>query len=297
MAMPDRILRNARPVYSLHDALAVLLQKVVSQFKPDAPDNRIHEVRKDLKRIRAALRLLRDAVGANEYRRSNRAIRDAAQPLTPIRDAAVLAKTFKTLAMREASRRGIRCARQLQGELKKERQVSRQCLTAGAIQRSVYLLNQVMQRIEASPIRQPDAVSIIRGLTRVYRRGGKAMRRAKHKAGDDRLHEWRKQTKYFLNELTLVKSLLHVKTKRERKRSRRLADTLGDDHDLALLKETMRAFRRLGQLSSKAHNRWMKRIKVRRQVLQGNAFRLGHRLYTKSAREFEAKLHRAVEAQ
>ena len=45
-------------------------------------DDSIHEARKELKKARATLRLLRDALGKKAYKRENTALRDAARPLS-----------------------------------------------------------------------------------------------------------------------------------------------------------------------------------------------------------------------
>lgn len=58
----------------------------------DPSDKEIHRARKRLKRARATLRLLRLAIGKPTYRRENAALRDAARPLSGVRDAAVLCK-------------------------------------------------------------------------------------------------------------------------------------------------------------------------------------------------------------
>jgi CHAD domain-containing protein len=57
----------------------------------------IHDARKRLKKARAALRLVRDRLGDAEYRRENEALRDAARPLSEIRDADVLIATLEGL--------------------------------------------------------------------------------------------------------------------------------------------------------------------------------------------------------
>src|SRR5688572_12596308 len=53
-------------------------------------DANIHDARKQLKKSRAALRLLRDSMGEIAYRRENTALRDAARPLGVARDSKVL---------------------------------------------------------------------------------------------------------------------------------------------------------------------------------------------------------------
>src|ERR1700690_4419144 len=60
-------------------------------------DEAVHEARKCLKKVRAALRLVRDELGGPAYRRENFALRDAARPLTEVRDATMLVETLERL--------------------------------------------------------------------------------------------------------------------------------------------------------------------------------------------------------
>ena len=53
-------------------------------------DAAVHEARKCCKKLRALLRLVRPAISARTYRDENTAFRDAARPLTAVRDAKVL---------------------------------------------------------------------------------------------------------------------------------------------------------------------------------------------------------------
>src|SRR5262245_8391530 len=85
-------MRGARRVLLAHidRAIRTLRQRSLAA-KP------VHEVRKEMKRTRAGLRLLRVALGETSYRRLNRSVRDAARALTPIRDAKVLHDTLDDL--------------------------------------------------------------------------------------------------------------------------------------------------------------------------------------------------------
>ena len=65
---------------------------------PQLSDEVVHEVRKQLKKVRAALRLLRKALGSRTYDRENTVFRNAARPFTEVRDAKVLMDTLDTLA-------------------------------------------------------------------------------------------------------------------------------------------------------------------------------------------------------
>ena len=63
-------------------------------------DEAIHSARKELKKARATLRLLRKALGDAVYKRENAAIRDAARPLSDVRDSRVLLDTLDGIVHR-----------------------------------------------------------------------------------------------------------------------------------------------------------------------------------------------------
>ena len=60
-------------------------------------DARVHYGRKKIKRARAMLRLLREAIGEDAYRRENAALRDVARPLSQVRDAHIAVETLAGL--------------------------------------------------------------------------------------------------------------------------------------------------------------------------------------------------------
>lgn len=57
----------------------------------------VHEVRKSCKRVRGVLRMVREGIGEEIYRRENAAFRDAARPLSPLRDTTVMVETIADL--------------------------------------------------------------------------------------------------------------------------------------------------------------------------------------------------------
>jgi CHAD domain-containing protein len=60
-------------------------------------DEKVHDARKRIKKARAALRLLRDALGKGTHTRANTALRDVARPLSQVRDSKVLLDTLQKL--------------------------------------------------------------------------------------------------------------------------------------------------------------------------------------------------------
>ena len=60
-------------------------------------DKLVHDARKRLKKLRALVRLVRDAIGSKTYRRENRALRDVGRAFSTARDAKVLVDSFDKL--------------------------------------------------------------------------------------------------------------------------------------------------------------------------------------------------------
>jgi CHAD domain len=63
-------------------------------------DSAVHESRKAFKRLRALVRVSRDALGDEAYRRENTIFRDAGRRLSAARDAAVMVETLEGLTAR-----------------------------------------------------------------------------------------------------------------------------------------------------------------------------------------------------
>jgi hypothetical protein len=68
------------------------------------PSACIHAARKDLKKLRAAIRLLRRELGDELYRAENERYREAGRALAPSRDAEVKVETLEALRERCAGR-------------------------------------------------------------------------------------------------------------------------------------------------------------------------------------------------
>jgi len=86
---------------NVHTATRRLISAAVGQLDArPLSDTNVHEARKAIKKARATLRLLRNALPAATYRRENEALRNAARPLSATRDAKVLIDALDALAAR-----------------------------------------------------------------------------------------------------------------------------------------------------------------------------------------------------
>jgi CHAD domain-containing protein len=280
----------------LHNIVRALLSEA-AKLRPHAGDESVHSARNQLKRIRAALRLQRAAIGEALYRAANKEVRDAARPLTRVRDAAVLVESIKQLTRRIHGQRCKSHADQAHRLLLVERASSRRHLTSSTLRRYTARLNQIHERLGRARAKAKDLKSAQRGLKNVYQKGRAACADARRRPAAETLHEWRKQVKYLSNEVILMRMLFGVGLKKILRGSRKLGALLGEDHDLVLLEAKLDEFYGNGllQADKTARSVFCKRIKRRRKKLQAASFRLGKRLYRLSPGKFVMAIRRSLQ--
>jgi len=247
----------------------------------------VHGARKDLKKLRTVLRLLRGALGAKRYRRANRRFRDAARTLSVSRDAEVKLQTLEALS-RQALPLPEAALESWRKILDRDREAAVD--TAAAEARLAGAIAQIEAGLEE--IRgwklEGDAWEMIGpALARGYRRGRKAMKAAE--SGDERdFHEWRKRAKDLWYELRLLRDSWPGPLEATAEEAHTLTELLGDHHDLAVLREDLRE-RKLGEQETVALET---AIGGRQEELATEALSLGRRLYAERPRELSRRLRR-----
>ncbi len=280
----------------------------------------MHEARKALKRLRALLRLLEDELGERAYEHESAVVRDAGKQLAGARDAEVLLRTLDDLLERQPKLTQREGGRRLRARLRRERDgAADRALAAGASAGGDGALAELLalrMRIAAWRLDDgEDLDALAPALARIYGQGRKRMRRAARAPARTRarkLHEWRKRAKdlrYVAEMLDRAAADAPARGKRA-KRARRqakfvgniarraddLGELLGEEHDLAVLAERVRAAANaadatLGRGSRKA---LLKAIERRRRRLRKRALREGAKLYDRKPKRFVRKMRRAT---
>ncbi len=126
-------------------------------------------------------------------------------------------------------------------------------------------------------------------IARAARRG----RRARKEHTSVALHQWRKRAK----DLRYVAEMLEGRDKQRHRRLRRVAqladrlgETLGEEHDLALLAEQVRSNRDCFKGEKPARKALERHIARRRSRLRARAWQLGERLYRRKPDRFVRRL-------
>ena len=251
----------------------------------------VHEIRKSFKRVRAALRLVRDGLGDALYHEANFFFRDAARPLAALRDAEALLEATNKLADDRAGQIDAGVLANLRKHLRKNQTaVARQVLDdAGALHAVHLLALEALERVPRWKLRRDGWKAVASGIRRVYRDGRRARTTAKRKPTVENLHEWRKQAKYLWHHLQLLEPAWIDADAQLGERARALTQLLGEDHDLAMLELTLAAdplpFGGHGALDE-----LFAQVDRQRRLLQEQAFALGQDLYAEPPAAFRARI-------
>jgi CHAD domain-containing protein len=272
--------------------LKAQVDDAVAQLRGEAgtePAEAIHEARKDMKKIRSALRLVRDEIGEDAWRRENDHYRDVARKLSAHRDAEILVESLD--AVRE--RFGPAVSERSEGLHKQLDEENRAAHDDGTIERTMAgaAAELVACRSSLDDLAlDGDGWKIIApGLHRSYRRGRKRLRSVEEEASVTNLHELRKRVKDLWYQLRLIREADRPMIGALADHAHDLSDHLGDDHDLALLREE--AQRRRDAFESPADQRHLlQEIDHRRGELQFAAISLGERIYAEKPKKFTNRL-------
>jgi CHAD domain-containing protein len=208
--------------------------------KKGTPD--VHEARGHIKKARATLRVLREVMGSRDFHRRDRKLRNAARPLGVVRDAEIELKRIDELMPRAHA--GKPYARSGPREvLVRDLHNDREALTTNAAQmrRSRRRLRRATKGVKR--MLRKSALDPRRALGRSYARGKETFRVASRMPSNTNLHRLRKKSKYLALQLRVLHKLRALPGDDQSATFHHLSDLLGDQHDLAVLKERLQAVR------------------------------------------------------
>jgi CHAD domain-containing protein len=247
------------------------------------PEEAVHEARKDMKKLRALLRVARKELGKETFAHENASFRDAARELAGTRDADVMLETLGALELPPGDA----------WELRKKVQADRARDGAGdrgaAGRRAVAMLEDARKRVDEWPLERDSFDALAGGLERTYRRGRRAFEAARAEPSVEALHEWRKRVKDLWYHHTLLRELWPPVMTAIGDEAHELSDLLGDDHDLAMLAAW-------GREHADTVPELFDAVERRREELQSRAFALGALVYAEKPRAFVKRIERLWDA-
>ena len=262
------------------------LSKAIEAVDSASTADAIHAVRKSTKKVRAIMVLVESRVG--HTRRVEKRLRRIGRSLSPLRDAHAVLETFGHLAKRAAAsdRDAFDAAgRVLQASSEQlDRAARRDDLLADA-RRSLKRARRDVRDVHLDD--GVDLSEVVGGVKRAYRRGRRAMAAAADAGTADEFHQWRKRVKTLLYEVRLLAP--HLSRAGVLVRAvRQLEEWLGEDHNVAVLRDQLANDRRLRM---PARREPIERLCIAYQAeLRQKALALGQRVYTDAPKQFIERL-------
>jgi CHAD domain-containing protein len=163
----------------------------------DSPTSAVHDYRKALRRARAVLSLVSDALPRSERRAVRRALRDARRALGSARDHAVAPDAVNALSLEDGDASTMKQILDTAGPSVPPIAEIKQLLAEGAARTAAQV-----EALEAALPPTVDWASVLRGVCGVYKRARRARKDAR--SSKRAFHAWRRRTKELAYQLDVL---------------------------------------------------------------------------------------------
>jgi CHAD domain-containing protein len=248
----------------------------------------VHEVRKHLKKLRAAMPLAIPEVGSDRHTREDRCVRRIGRLVSDLRDAQVRLQTLIQLSDQTAKGPRDSPFPRIEELLSLERE-SFSAAFAGWQKQAIPRLERVETRLLKWPLEGLTWKQVYGAVGKIYKRGQRRLARTINDPDPENFHAWRKRVKDLWYQLRILQPLNRVVLTEMAHDAEVLGELLGREHDLNFLwarlekesgDETLRD--ELAQLE--------KLIRKRGKRLRTNALELGRRFYAEPAKAFAKRI-------
>jgi CYTH domain-containing protein/CHAD domain-containing protein len=252
----------------------------------DALAEAIHGARKDLKKARAALRLIREELGEKTFKRENRALRDAARLLSASRDAEVKLATLDGLVEGAGDAPpGATALWREALEADRDRIVGSE---SDGVEEAITEIEEVAARVPEWRIKRGGWKLLAPGLDTAYGEGREAFAALGAEPGFDAVHDLRKRGKDLWYQVRLLRDAWEPVLDTGADVLHDFTDRLGDHHDLAVLAEDLD---RRPQVDPAQRETLRALIAARQAELLAEARAAGERIYAEKPKAFGRRMH------
>ncbi len=248
----------------------------------------VHEVRKHLKKVRAAMRLAIPEVGKNRHTREDRCVRKIGRLVSDLRDAQVRWQTL--IQLRDETAKGPKDIpfRRIEELLSLERE-SFSAAFAGWQKQAIPQLERAEARLLQWPLEGLTWKQICGAVCKIYKRGQRGLAKTISDPDPEKFHAWRKRVKDLWYQLRILQPLNRVVLTEIAHDAEVLGELLGREHDFDFLwtrLETETGDEALGDELARVESL----IRKRGKRLRTNALELGRRFYAEPAKAFAKRI-------
>ncbi len=248
----------------------------------------VHEVRKHLKKLRAALRLTVSEVGKSRHAREDRYVREIGRLVSDLRDAQVRLQTLIQLRDETAKGSGENHFPRIEELLSLERE-SFSAAFAGWQKQAIPKLERVGEQVSKWPLAGITWKQICGTVGKIYKRGQRGLAKTIKKPQPENFHAWRKRVKDLWYQLRILQPLNRVVLEKIAADVEVLGELLGREHDFDFL---------LARLENEGSDEALrnelvqlqKLIRKRGSKLRRDAVELGRRFYAEPSKAFAKRI-------
>lgn len=193
----------------------------------------IHNVRKEIKKVHAILRLVKQEIPRRDYVKMVKVLRKTSSRLAPSRDARVMLREFLKLVQKSAGKFPVTheaLLKHCRSETRKFRKEKSSALTDRC-------LRKANRRVGCLKISAKGWALIESGLRRSYHRGQEKFKLANREPASENFHDWRKSVKDLWHHLQMICPKRPTDIRAFTDDLALLAEQLGEEHDLYLLSQ------------------------------------------------------------
>jgi CHAD domain-containing protein len=248
----------------------------------------VHEVRKHLKKLRAAMRLAVGEVGKNRHAREDCFVREIGRLVSDLRDSQIRLQTL--VQLRDEAARGSeeKPFPRIEELLSLERE-SFSAAFAGWQKQAIPRLECVGERLAKWPLDGITWKQICGAVGKIYKRGQRGLAKTIKKPVPENFHAWRKRVKDIWYQLRILQPLNRVVLEEMAHDAEVLGELLGREHDYDFLLarlENERGDEALGDELLQLQ----KLIRKRGKRLCRDALELGRRVYAEPSKAFAKRI-------
>jgi CHAD domain-containing protein len=255
----------------------------------------IHEARTAVKKVRAILRLLREA-NTDGLGKDERRLRAVGQVLSTLRDSDAVIATFDLLRRRFPKRLPEHSKAVIRRRLVQARtRLAREARDNHSVATAAHTLRVVRRSAKRWDVPIFESLDLSNLLKESYRASRNAMHRAQKTTRGSDLHRWRKRVKTLWYQLRLIESRAPG-LRATIQDLEQLETWLGDHQNLSVLQAAIADQKKTGQQSLAVLRRLMVVSRSVQKSLRAKALARGRGLMTDRPKTFARSLRRALSA-
>ncbi len=251
----------------------------------------VHELRKNIKKIRGILRLLRHEIGRDKYHELNDMYREIAQKVAVLRDDTSQIELLESMQKQvddgKINRAMSKAIRQVERKRKDEFSEFYRRNRHYSVCYDILAVKEVVRELDFAG--DPDYY-ILKSLKRIHKRARSAWEISGFLKTDEIYHYWRKQVKYLMYQMMILNIAWPDYFKAYISELNKLSGLLGKLHDLNLFNEHINE-EKLIVLKPHQKKSLLKYIYRKRSTLKKRIEQVGETLFSESSEAFSMRIY------